>query len=146
MDDLNKAQQEFRKQFGIFVGFFNKTNGTEMSVKDALQQPVMLDLYNAIGQACQNVKTQVPQSALVSTRRKSLNQTNVCEIDNQVLNFIRSNPKSSRAQIAAHLDRRISTICGAATRLLKQNLIYVAGEVWDPETERSVEALATRVA
>lgn len=145
-NQVDAMQAEFRKQFGIFVGFFNRANNTDMSVKDALQQPIMLELYNAIGQACNNVKTSIPPSALTSTKRKSLNKLNVCEIDTQVLNYIKANPNVSRAHIAAQLDRRISTICGAATRLLKQGLIYVSGETFDAETSRQVEALSSRMA
>jgi uncharacterized membrane protein len=134
------------KAYGIFVGLFNKENNTEISVKAALQMPEMIELFKAIGQACQGVKSQLTSSIekvqSKTTRRRSLNETDLSKVDLQVLQLIRQNSGKSRAEIAGSLKRRISTICASASRLNKAGLIYASGEILDLETNRTVEVLS----
>lgn len=77
-----------------------------------------------------------------STKSKSYAQLSIGPSYKAVLDFLEKNPVSSRSDIADGATMRIQTVCGAVRRLIDAGFLEVVGTVYDPETNREVEALA----
>lgn len=137
----NSQAQTFTKQFGIFVGLFNKLNGTQYSVKQALQVQPLLALFNTISQSAAVVNSQITPIAGISTKSKSYSLVNIPAVDSEVYYFLQKNPNTTRSEIALGTGLRLQTVCGAARRLLDNKFIFVTGTTEDTDSNREVETL-----
>lgn len=141
---VSPEQAQFRKAFGIFVGVFNEVNGTSHSVEYALKQIHMLNLFKNLKEAAQEVNKYVKPNTKASTKRKSYDALNIPNLDNKVFEFIKENPRKSRAAISEDLEMRLQTVCGCVNRLIKAKLIYASGTTRDRETGKEVEVLSAQ--
>jgi len=127
------------KQFGIFVGLYNRTTGNKLSVKNALKNNDLVALYDSVATLLKgNTETNVCQD---STQLRSLNMVNLSDKRKQVYDFIAGNPGLSRKQIAQKTGLLLQSICGRVNELVELDLIYVSGETFDTDTDRYVETL-----
>ena len=136
--------EDSTKTFGVFVGMFNKTAGTELTVKQAHQVDTLVQLYEGIKEAIAELKYDLSEEishTTKSTKRKSFDALNIPELDQDVLITIYNWPGASRNQVAKKLGRRLSSICGAVNRLMEARIVFTKGTVHDEETNRDVEAL-----
>lgn len=137
-----------KKQFGVFVGLYNKTNDTSLSVKQAAMIDFLVKAFHANQNFIKQCHTRVADHELFkntkSTKLKSYSLLDIPKIDGEVLDYIENNPGESRYEIAAGLDIRLSTICGAVNRLSHNSFVYASGIKIDPETKRKVEAISAR--
>lgn len=90
------------KTFGMFVGFFNKTNHCNLSVAKAAADPDFYDAYLAFKKATSEVAATMrnTRGAYVaqSTKVTSYKQLKMAPLDTAVLNAIRAEP-DSRAEL-----------------------------------------------
>ncbi len=136
------TSNEFTKAFGIFVGLFNKCNGTQYSVKAALQQIQLVELFNSVRCQSQYVNAVITPFNPGSTRHKSHNKLDHGRLATTIYEFIKDNPGHSRREIAENLNMRLQTVCGQVNVLVREGFIHVAGTKKDIETKREVETLA----
>jgi hypothetical protein len=126
------------KEFGIFVGLFNKVNDSKISVKNALKNKEMVELYESVQVS---VKKDVKINT-TSTKRRSLEQTDLPKTRAEVYDYIKKNPSKTRWGISVGMDRRINIICGRVNELIESGLVYVDGEAIDLNTGRKVETIS----
>ena len=135
--------------FGVFVGLFNKLNNTSFSVKEALSNPELTQLFAATAQTLQSntttasVKSQAKSSK--NTKKLSYEQFQT-EHGTTVAHAIYSYCKAqgvalSRAEIAEGLNVRLSTVCGQVFNLIEAGLLAVNGTKVDENSGREVETL-----
>jgi hypothetical protein len=142
MKTLDLKNPSIKKEFGIFVGFFNKVNGTKFSVESAAKNSNLVNLYLSFAtlaaQTGSVVEAQNPKRS--STRSMSYSLLDAPAVDRKVYDFLAKNLPKTRAEISKELGMRIQTVCGAVNRLMQNNLVQFTGElVKDPETNRLVE-------
>lgn len=137
MNNEQKDNNEFLKQFGIFTGFYNKVNNTNLTVKQALTSNDMRDLFQSFAEATAKIKINKNES----TKYRSYSLLNIPEVDKEVLQYVKSNNNKSRADIAAATGLRLSTVCGAISRLVNNKMLEVSGTKRDPKSNRNVETL-----
>ena len=131
--------------FGIFIGFYNKTNNTNITVKEGMRCPVMTQFFNTFTESAKiahekNYKKD-SYGKSTTTRSQSLSKLNTAKLDMEVLGLVRVTPNSTRAEIAIMLHRKEATICGAVNRLMRDKQLYVSGRKLDNETQRNVETV-----
>lgn len=89
------------KTFGMFVGFFNKTNNTNLTVKKAQADPDFYYAYLAFKKATNEVAATLrnTRGAYVSqsTKSTSYQKLKTAPLDTAVLNAIRAEPDSRAA-------------------------------------------------
>lgn len=128
------------KQFGISVGFYNRVNGTNFTVKQALSIPALVRFAEIM--ECEAMNTvQQPDSTpppSVSTKRRSLDTTNTCQKDYEMLELVVANPDLSRAQLEVLSHRTSGAVCASLNRLVNQGRVFVAGEKKDIFTRKMV--------
>lgn len=135
--------REWHKAFGVYVGLFNKSQGTKLSVKAALKVPELVNLFELVCRAQGVINEKIKPQNTQSTRSKSYSLLDIPKIDNEIYQFIQKNPGWSRSEISNKTGIRLQTVCGAAKRLLDNSLIFVSGTQKDLETGREVELLTT---
>ena len=135
--------EESIKTFGVFVGLWNKTADTNLSVKQAQAIDELVQLYEGIRDTIHEFKIELAEElpAKQSTRRKSLNKTSIAELDEKIFIYLYNHPKISRSEIAKGLHVRLSSVCGAINRLMELDGVFVCGRANDPDTNREVELL-----
>jgi hypothetical protein len=138
---LELKNPSIKKEFGIFVGFFNKVNGTKFSVESAARNLNLTNLYLSFATlAAQTASVVEAQNSKRSTKSLSYSLLDAPRVDREVYDFLAKNTPKTRAQISKELGMRLSTVCGAVNRLMQNNLVQFTGElVKDPETNRLVE-------
>ena len=139
-------------EFGIFVGLFNKLNGTSISVNEALKCPAMVDSFKITSASLQSntttqvVKTQAKSAS--STKKLSYEQfqsANGTSVAYKIYKHMKAvNKKMSRADIAAEMNIRLSTVCGQINLMLEAGLVEVTGTKVDLSSNREVEVLVWR--
>jgi len=149
MDTTQVLPPHLLKQFGVFVGLYNRTNGTRLTVKAALRQIAIVTLFESSLRCLHAAHDESVQRGTFSgdtssTRRRSLDKINTRRVDSSILNLVTSTPGLSRKQLSEKLKMRLQTVCGGVSRLLEDDLIYVCGESLDHETNRRVETLAAK--
>jgi hypothetical protein len=142
MKTLDLKNPSIKKEFGIFVGFFNKVNKSKFSVESAAKNSNLTNLYLSFAilaaQTGSIIEAQTPKRS--STKSLSYSLLDAPKVDREVYDFLAKNPPKTRAQISKELDMRLSTVCGAVNRLIQNNLVQFTGElVKDTETNRLVE-------
>jgi hypothetical protein len=142
MKTLDLKNPSTKKEFGIFVGFFNKINGTRFSVEAAAKNENIANLYRSlstlVAQTGSIIEAQTPKRS--TTKSLSYSLLDAPRVDREVYDFLAKNPPKTRAQISKELGMRLSTVCGAVNRLMQNDLAQFTGElVKDPETNRLVE-------
>lgn len=135
--------QDFLKQFGVFVGFYNKVNNTSFTVKQALQNETLMGFYGKVAQATQLVNGRIGGPTKKSTKREAYDRLNVPELDSHVLEYINNNQDRSRQEIAKDMSLPINTVCGAVKRLIDAKMIFVSKVGTNPDSNRSVELLGS---
>lgn len=144
---VNLEQNEkMAKEFGIFVGLYNRTNETNLSVKQAAMIDAMVTLFMrtqyVLSSAHKVVASNPNFKDRTSTKLKSYSMLDIPKVDGEVLDYIKANPALSRYEIAEGLNIRLSTICGAVNRLAFNNFVFPSGIKVDQETKRKVEAIS----
>ena len=140
------TNQEAEKAFGVFIGLYNRSNGTNFTVKSARENAFLFKTFRncqaglALAHAHGTRHATLP-SPRISTRRASLARLDVPEVDEKVYQQIQLFPGYSRSELSQLLGYRLSTVCGAVNRLMKQGLVFVCGRKKDPETGKTVEVL-----
>lgn len=89
-------------------------------------------------------KSARPTSGFTSTAAFRAIENTLPQMDASILQIIRGNSGLTRVEIAERSGRRLSSVCGAANRLLKTGLVIVVGTKRDPQSRREVETLAAR--
>lgn len=137
---------ELTKEFGVFVGLYNKSNNTNYSVKYALANQYMVKTFFACREALTQCHTKAVTthkiSTNLSTKRESLYKLNIPEVDWTIYQYIKDNPGLSREDIAQHTEYKVSTVCGAINRLMIEDMVFVCGYKKDPHTGRRVQVLS----
>ena len=144
----------FLASFGIYVGFYNKINGPALSVEQALWEDSILVAYQVSAMTVRNTNkangipkapAKAASKAPKSTKRlsyeafKAENGTSVAHVIYSALKT--SSEPMSRADLAATLKIRLSTICGQVVPLEEAGLIQVVGSKIDADSNRTVELL-----
>lgn len=135
-----------RKRFGIWLGHYNKTTNQNWSVKGAIKNNNMTSLFKQVEQCYHNNAPKlVPPQSSQSTKRASLNATDLDKVNTEVMKVIKLNShrKLSRNDLVKLTTFRLSTICGSVKRLIDSRLLFVTGEKFDTETNRTVETVGT---
>ena len=140
--ETQNAQTTALKQFGIFVGFFNRINNTQYSVKEAAKDPTIVEFYNKVSQTALVVNTKVKAPQKKSTKRRAYDILNIPKIDNTILEYIHSNQDQSREDIANGTGLKLATVCGSVNRMIEAKIIFVSGEKTS-DSNRSVETLGS---
>jgi hypothetical protein len=130
-----------KKSFGVYVGLINSLRGYDISVKQALQDPNMVAMFNVFHDISLLPDFQITAASSVSTKRASLNKVNVNKVDRMVLEAIQAHPDSTRAELVEYVGRSLQTITGAVNRLINKKLVYVSGKKFDSITSRDVGSL-----
>jgi hypothetical protein len=146
MKPTEETMNEMSKEFGIFVGFYNRLNGTSISVRRATKIPQLVKLFhnskNLLVYAHSTLEAKQVDFNSKSTKVKSYEACNLPKLCNEIFTFIKNNPGYSRYEIAQSLGRRVSTVCGIAKILLDSGLIEVSGSTVDEHSKRVVETLS----
>lgn len=165
-EEAKKFTQDFLAKFGIFVGLYNRLNGTSLSVEQALWTTDMVELFQAVSQGIQaaagnsqpntiavaSVRQPNSRKKLTgkpkSTKRLSYEQFQV-ENGTSVAHLIYKHLKAqntpmSRTEIAKALNLRLSTVCGAVFSMIDAGLVYVSGRTIDQDSNREVEIVSWR--
>lgn len=168
-EEAKRFTQDFLAKFGIFVGLYNRLNGTNLSVEQALWTTDMVDLFSAVSQDIRDgfngnppsspkgisvVGVSQPNSKKKingkpkSTKRLSYEQFQV-ENGTSVAHLIYKHLKKedapkSRTEIARELNLRLSTVCGAVFQMIDAGLVYVSGRIIDQDSNREVETVTWR--
>lgn len=142
---------DFRKQFGIFTGFYNQTNGTSITVAEALKSENLRALFDAMQQDCaafnEVVKPQLEVStAHKSTRMRSFETVAVAKGQQDILNVLRAHPNINRREIAGHLGKEnfINAVAARCSELLRAGRIQTTGEGVCAITNKATELLSVR--
>lgn len=144
MNQNTQEQEQYLKRFGVFVGLFNRATGNGLNVKDALKSAEMISLFEKTCTQFNEVKDiaeRVPKKQ-PSTKRRSLDKTDVSHLQKKVLAYLKANPKSSRRDIENGTGMFLQSVLGRVSELLDKKLIYVSGEKLDNLTNREVEVLS----
>lgn len=145
----NDTNNKLLNEFKAFVKMFNTMNDTKMTLEEAAGnrdvaeafkafRTVTNDLYKKLHYKGVKLKTKS-----TTTKKQSYDMTNIPVLDKQVLLYVTNFPHRSRDQIATDLGRKVSTICGAVSRLQKNKMVCVSGTVQDLYTGRNVETICT---
>lgn len=146
---MNNTNANFNAKFGIFVGLYNKLNGTTISVADALQCQAMLDAFAITSASLQSNST----TQLVQSQAKSAGSTKKLSYEafqkdygssvayKIYTHMKKTNTKMSRAEIADSMGIRLSTVCGQINAMVKAGLVQVTGKKIDKASKREVEVL-----
>lgn len=143
MNQNTQEQEQYLKRFGVFVGLFNRATGNGLNVKDALKSAEMVELFEKTCAQFNEVKDiaeRVPKKQ-PSTRRRSLDKTDVSHLQKKVLTWLQENPGSTRREIENGTGMLLQSVLGRVSELLDKKLIYVSGEKNDRLTNREVETL-----
>ena len=143
MKQNTQEQEQYLKRFGVFVGLFNRATGNGLNVKDALKSAEMVELFEKTCAQFNEVKDiaeRVPKKQ-PSTRRRSLDKTDVSHLQKKVLTWLQENPGSTRREIENGTGMLLQSVLGRVSELLDKKLIYVSGEKNDRLTNREVETL-----
>jgi hypothetical protein len=160
-EEAKQFTQDFLTKFGVFVGLYNKTNGTVLSVEDALFTESILDLYvqatNLIKNTSNPSSTTVAAASQVksnvskkpkSTKKLSYEQFQVengTSVAHAIYTFLKKQDvPMSRLEIATAMKIRLSTVCGQIHAMAEAGLVHVVGEKIDENSNRTVELLAWR--
>ena len=131
---------KFVKDFGVFVGLFNRTTQANISVKNALQNKDLIALFEMTRNSMDlSIVTGKVQDT--STKKRSYQKTNMGRNRARVYDYVLKNPNSTRKEISNGIGMRIQSVCSAVNPLVNKGLLYVSGEVYDAETDRMVETL-----
>jgi hypothetical protein len=146
MNTINLSNPAAKKQFGIFVGFFNKANNTKFSVKSAASNATLVNLYHSMAilttQTGALISSQQPK---VSAKRLSYSLVDCPKVDRQVFDYLSKTGPKTRAEISSNTGIRLQTVCGAVARLMGNDLVQFTGNlVKDPETNRLVELVTIK--
>lgn len=144
MNQNTQEQEQYLKRFGVFVGLFNRATGNGLNVKDALKSAEMVELFEKTCAQFNEVKDiaeRVPKKQ-PSTKRRSLDKTDISHLQKKVLAYLKANPKSSRRDIENGTGMFLQSVLGRVSELLDKKLIYVSGEKLDNLTNREVEVLS----
>ncbi len=143
----------FLASFGIYVGFYNKINGTALSVEQALWEDSILTAYQVSAMTVRNTNkangipkapAKAASKAPKSTKRlsyeafKTENGTSVAHL---IYKALKQDPAMSRTEIATSLQLRLSTVCGQIVPLMEAGLVQVSGTAIDENSNRTVELL-----
>jgi hypothetical protein len=147
MKTLDLKNPSNKKEFGIFVGFFNKINGTKFSVEAAAKNENITSLYSSlstlVAQTGSIIEAQTPKRS--TTKSLSYSLLDAPRVDREVYDFLAKNPPKTRAEISLGTGLRLQTVCGAVNRLMQNNLVQFTGKlVKDPETNRWVELVTIK--
>lgn len=142
------SNENMKKQFGIFVGLYNRTNDTSLSVKQAAMIEDLVKTFNMSIHLLSRAHTVVSKDSnfksKTSTKMKSYSLLDIPKVDGEVLEYIQNNPGESRMDIANGMGIRMSTVCGAIYRLSHNSFVYISGVKIDSETKRKVEVITAR--
>lgn len=137
----------YSPEFGIFVGLYNKLNGTTYTVNEALQSQTILDTFS-ITTASLKSTTQTVQSQLknvTSTKKLSyeaFQKEHGSSVAYKIYTFMKqTNTSMSRAEIAEAMGIRLSTVCGQINQMAKAGLVQIVGNKIDKSSKREVETL-----
>lgn len=144
--ELARTDSIFRKQFGVFVGMYNKVNGTKLSVKQALKLPVLISLFETTAKAItvtHDVFTGQQAASMPgeSTRLRSYKKTDIGHLQQVVLDHVQANPDCTRREISNATGVYLNSTTARVRELIDDGLVYVSGEKHDHETDRDVETL-----
>jgi hypothetical protein len=132
----------FLKSFGVWVGFFNKVNGTQVSVASALSDPAMRSLFK---DSYNTTRTAVvrPQR-MRSTKSVAYDPIHVGLSADFIFAELTKRPNSSRNDLFETTHLRLSTVCSAVNKLMRDGRVVVSGTKIDPITNKTVETLKVR--
>jgi len=149
--NMTASSNNINATFGIFVGFYNRANGTNWSVNEAAKDNGMVELFTSTMSAVSRTGLQLEvrtSTSRPSTKRVSLDEfraANGNRVGIRVLNYIESSGGDYRASIAKALGLRISTVCARVNELKAMGLIESTGTTVDPVTNKSVEVVTLAV-
>lgn len=137
-----KTLNKYIKSFGIFIGLYNKINNTRVSVEAGLNEEALVKLFNKTSKGlAKKGSTTSPKSTKRAAWEK-FNTSNGTTLSYEIYTFLKSSGGSySRADIAAKLKLRLSTVCGRVADLKNSQLIQVVGTDIDPTSQCKVELL-----
>jgi len=143
---LNPAHE---KQFGIFIGLYNRLNGTKLTVRSASKNSVLVSLFESTQLTLGQVHTlSLAQDEVAcqanSTKSRSYSLLDMPGVDGNIYYLLKRSTSLSRADIALALNMRLQTVCGAVKRLIDNGLVVVNGEKLDTQTNRHVETLTNK--
>jgi DNA-binding transcriptional ArsR family regulator len=143
----------FLKGFGIYVGLYNKINGTALSVESALWEESIMKSYQMISNLVRTTNTlnKIPQApakiaskAPKSTKKLSyeaFQAENGTSVAHLIYAFLKNNEPMTRTELATRLKLRLSTVCGQIVPLQDAGLVSVIGTKIDEDSNRTVEIL-----
>lgn len=148
MSTVITVSRETTPAFGVFVGLYNKINNTSFSVKSALADSELVELFKATTQSLKtNTTTDSSKSQAKSSSTKKLSydafqNSHGTTVAHLIYKLLKTSKKPmSRTEIAQELNIRISTVCGQVYKLMEAGLCKVAGTKIDSESEMKVETL-----
>lgn len=143
--------EDFLKKFGIFVGLYNKLNSTALSVENALYDNDIVAQFRIVSGLMQN-NVKSPKTASTGIKRpkstkllsyEQFQLENGTRAEHSIYKLLKKqNQGLSRTEIAKKLSIRVSTVCGAISRMMEAGLVTVTGIKIDEETNRKVELLS----
>ncbi len=143
-----ESTKDYKKEFSRFLSLYNVLNNTEISLSQGLKSDelqVLFERTKNVTQKSHEIFVQKPTfKHKGSTKVKSYDLLDIPKIDEEVLEYVKANPKKSRADISDSLSIRLQTVCGACNRLISNGYIFVSGQKIDPLTRRHVEVLESK--
>ncbi len=143
VDEIIKNTQNYYSSFGIFVGLYNKLNGTFWSVKDAFANTEIKNDFMNVSMFLKSdpefketIPTEFREYKQTSTKSKSFFNLNKRGAAWKIYTtLVASDNALSRQDIADASGMALCTVTGQIPRLIRGNYIRVSGKRDGPHNQ-----------